>query len=351
MPRAASYPAVDLSEQLSSPNWLRRMRLSLTGGLQRRRMRRAAADVPPLGLKPAGSDGHRPLAPNDLAAIVVARNERRFLPSFLAHYRELGVTRFIVLDDGSTDGSPEYLRNQGDVDVWTSLVRYSEAGRGRYWREGLIAIYGERRWYVIVDADEYLVYDGCDRGVGLADLISGLERRGISRCAAPMIDAYPSGPLIEATFDGTDGLMPWQVATHVDANGYTLKHGKTALELTGGVRRRLFGSGAELMKYPLFRVDDARGIGISVHRPVASVQNFMGIFGALLHFKLFSDTLARADDAVADKQYYRGAREYQKFLDHRAIFETSALFDGSMPIGSSADFVARGFFLPLSEER
>jgi hypothetical protein len=287
------------------------------------------------------------LAPDSTVAIVVARNEQRLLPAFLRHYRRLGISRFAIVDDASTDGTGAYLAEQPDVDLWTSSLRYAEAGRGRLWREHLFTHYGRHRWYLIVDADEFLIFDGSDRGIDIATVIGRLEQRGISRLAAPMIDAYPEGPLASAILDGTDSTMPWEIATHVDAIGYTLTRGRTALELLGGVRRRLFGSGAELMKYPLMRVDDACGIGISIHRPIASPQNFTGIFGALLHFKLLADTLARAEDAVADKQYYRDAREYQKFLDQRQIFETSAMFEGSMTIGPTSEFVDRGFFLPI----
>lgn len=290
------------------------------------------------------------LRPEDIPVIVVAHNERRLLPAFLNYYRALGVTRFAVVDDSSTDGSPEYLAAQPDVDLWTSSVRYGEADRGRYWREHLFSHYGRNRWYLVVDVDEFLIFDGSDAGVFLADFIGCLERRGITRCAAPMIDAYPAGPIDNARIDLDAEQMPWQVATHVDATGYRLRRGKTALELTGGARHRLFDSSAEMMKYPLIRVDEIFGIGKSIHRPIASERNFDGIFGILLHFKIDSSTLERSKCAILDKQYYREAREYKKILDNEHIFRASALFEGSMKIGTSKEFIRHGFFLPLQTQ-
>ena len=41
-------------------------------------------------------------------------NEGRMLPYFFRHYRSL-VERFFIFDDGSTDGSLEFLRAQPDV--------------------------------------------------------------------------------------------------------------------------------------------------------------------------------------------------------------------------------------------
>lgn len=350
MSTSAAYPTRQLGAFLQPVSALRQGRLALSGFSQRRavlrELRNHTSNDMTLISSPSRSEHKTKDTP---IAVVVARNERHLLPAFLHHYRQLGVNHFAIVDDASSDDTGPYLAAQPDVDLWTSPLRYAEAGRGRFWREHLFSHYGRDRWYLIVDTDEFLIFDGSDRGIDLPAVIANLERHRIFRMAAPMIDAYPKGPLASATFDGTERIMPWQIATYVDASGYTLRRGKTALELLGGVRRRLFDSGAELMKYPLMRVDDACGIGISIHRPIASPQNFAGIFGILLHFKLFGDTLARASVAVADQQYYRGAREYQKFLDRRAIFETTAIFEGSMRIGETREFVEKGFFLPLPD--
>ena len=65
-----------------------------------------------------------------------------------------------------------------------STVRYGEARRGKLWREALFARYGKNRWYLNIDADEYLVYDRCFEKP-LPDLIAQLERLRAStvRCA------------------------------------------------------------------------------------------------------------------------------------------------------------------------
>ncbi len=43
------------------------------------------------------------------------RDERVRLPWFLHYYRAMGVRHFLMVDNASTDGSTEYLRNQPDV--------------------------------------------------------------------------------------------------------------------------------------------------------------------------------------------------------------------------------------------
>src|SRR5262249_11263630 len=99
----------------------------------------------------------RPLEDGEIPVIAVTRNEIGLLKSFLAHYRQLDVRRFLIVDDQSTDGTTAFLAAQPDVDLYRSNVRYGAAFAGRLWRQMLIDRYGRDRWYVMVDADEFLV--------------------------------------------------------------------------------------------------------------------------------------------------------------------------------------------------
>lgn len=255
----------------------------------------------------------RPLVAEDMPLVFLTRNDRRFIWSLLAHYRSLGVTRFICVDDGSTDGTPEVLLSQHDVDVWTSDVRYGDAMRGKLWREALVERYGYGRWYLNIDSDEYLVYPGYQER-RLPDLIKALEARGQWRLPGPMIDLYPTGDMSTSHFDGDDQRMPWTVANHFDRDGYELSFERRFMSLRGGPRARLFSAEAELMKYPLLYWDDNVNLGVSIHQPTPFHRNFSPIQAALLHFKFFSDFEKRASDAIADKQYFAGAQEYQRIL-------------------------------------
>src|SRR5262245_54956089 len=59
----------------------------------------------------------RALAATDLPLILVTRDSAHLLPAFLRHYQKLGVTRFIVLDDRSSDETRAILSGRPDVDV------------------------------------------------------------------------------------------------------------------------------------------------------------------------------------------------------------------------------------------
>ena len=81
-----------------------------------------------------------------ILAFTTLRNERVRLPYFLSYYRELGVEHFLMVDNGSTDDSREYLLEQGDVSLWHTEASYRKARFGADWLGWLQMRYGHGRW-------------------------------------------------------------------------------------------------------------------------------------------------------------------------------------------------------------
>jgi len=61
------------------------------------------------------------------------RNEFDRLDAFLEHYRSLGVRHFLVVDNGSEDGSAEFLQTQPDVSLWVTHASYRQSRFGVDW--------------------------------------------------------------------------------------------------------------------------------------------------------------------------------------------------------------------------
>jgi len=301
-----------------------------------------------VGLEPVTDSCSRPLRTDDFPLVFLTHNDRRLLPSFLAHYREMGVTRFICTDDGSTDGTREYLAAQPDVDLYVSNVRYKQADRGKIWREKLLARYGFDRWYLNVDSDEYFVYDNM-KSQDIADYARQLDACRIRRVPAPMLDLYPIGGLGTAVFSGRDGERPWDIATHFDRDGYSGRILSNALSLNGGMRARVFGARGELMKYPLMRWDRYCSLGRTVHRPRPALYNFPPVMAALLHFKVFSDFKDRTRYAVEQAQHHKGAELYRAVLERIDTTKDLDLgYSGSIRYLGAEDLVEKGFMRPLA---
>ena len=66
------------------------------------------------------------------------RNEAVRLPFFLDHYRKLGVVHFLIVDNGSDDGTLELLRQSEDVSIWQTTASYKRARFGVDWLNGLL---------------------------------------------------------------------------------------------------------------------------------------------------------------------------------------------------------------------
>lgn len=344
MGRTVAYPVRDTAD------WATLGRLSpwrrLVLALRERRYRRRAKPLAGVELIPAGAP--QPLAPRDLPLVCVVRNAAGTLDAFLAHYRGLGVTRFIILDDRSEDGTVALLDRQGDVDLFRSNVDFAGSDMGLVWRDKLFDLYGRDRWYLNVDADEFLAYPGSETRP-LADFIAALERAGLRRAMAPMLDLYPAGPLREAAFDAGRHAHPLAVSPMIDGDGYTLTPEKFSLAVRGGPRTRLFGNRIRLTKFPLLFVDEATRLrGGSIHGPLPIVRNFAVPHAVLLHFKFSAASVEEFRRHVSEAQHFGGGVFYREIAEAPGFGDDLDLrYPGSLRVGDSADLVARGFMADL----
>ncbi|MEM9269838.1 MAG: glycosyltransferase family 2 protein, partial [Pseudomonadota bacterium] len=102
---------------------------------------------------------HGPLEfPQGPLVALCLRNEHPRLAHFFSHYRNLGIAHFLVVDNGSTDGSAEWLADQPDCTVWCCSGSYKRARFGMDWINGLLNQHAQGRWVLTVDADELFVY-------------------------------------------------------------------------------------------------------------------------------------------------------------------------------------------------
>jgi hypothetical protein len=265
-----------------------------------------------------------PLAPSDLPLLLVVRNELALLSTFLKHYRRLGVTRFLVVDDKSSDGSREFLLSQPDVTVFESNVRYGTARKGEFWRQMLIDKFGRNRWYVNVDVDEFLVFKTSGPS-GIPVLIADLEAAGLNRSMALMLDFYSKTPLQEAAL----GLhqSPFEITQWFDQNGYKARLTKLGLETSGGPIKRFFGRDGNRTKFPLIYCSKRVAIPKTIHAPLPYWENFVVPTTALAHFKFFADFEKKCIEAIEDGQRHSKARAQKAYYERIKDRESVCLFD------------------------
>ena len=98
------------------------------------------------------------IAEGAILCFSTVRNEIIRLPYFLEYYRKLGVQNFLMVDNDSDDGTPDYLAAQPDVSLWQTAHSYKLSRFGVDWLTWLQIKYGHGHWCLTVDADEILVY-------------------------------------------------------------------------------------------------------------------------------------------------------------------------------------------------
>jgi len=264
----------------------------------------------------------------DVGVLVFAtiRNEMLRLGYWLAHYRALGVSHFLIVDNASTDGTTEYLADQPDVSLWTTPASYKASRFGVDWLTCLQWRYGTGRWCLTVDADELLVYPDCEAR-GLPDLTAHLDQQGQGSFGALMLDLYPKGSVGEATYvQGEDPVasIPW-----FDADNYRAKIHPVFdnLWIQGGVRDRVFfGSQPEraptLNKTPLVKWQKGFAYVTSTHqilpRRLSDVYDLGTgdrVSGVLLHTKFLPNIAEKSSEEVGRKQHFENSDLYQPYYE------------------------------------
>lgn len=274
---------------------------------------------------------HHPMdhSADSVVACVVLRNEVDRLHGLLEHHRRLGVERFFVVDNGSTDGTIEVLLEQSDVRLWTSELPFRDADYGARWFAAILREHAPTNWVVIVDADELLWYDNCETRP-IADLCAELDQGGHRGMCGVLLDLYPTGPLADTLLPAD--RSPVEVARWFDRRWC---HGMGAnsspylnqIGLFGGVRRRLFGGNGWdycLSKVPLLRFGPDTVLVGGQHwsnMPLGPER------AAVLHFKLDARLVDLAWSELERGQRATHAREYHAYAEALALHPDLAAFD------------------------
>lgn len=273
---------------------------------------------------------------NDILLFATLRNEQVRLPYFLAYYRAMGVSHFLIVDNGSEDGSAEYLERQRDVSLWRTDASYKRARFGMDWLNWLLSRHGHGHWCLTVDPDEFFVFPFCDTR-SLPALTDWLTASGIRSFGSILLDMYPKGPFDTHTYRA--GQDPLEVAPWFDPGNYLISRDKrfSNLWIQGGPRARVFfrddpGHAPALNKIPLVKWNRRYVYASSTHsllpRGLNLVYDEWGgekASGCLLHAKFLSTFSEKAEEEIVRRQHYAGSREYRAYSakpNHHADFWT-----------------------------
>ena len=269
-------------------------------------------------------DRTRAIAPEHILLFATVRNELIRLPYFLKYYRALGIGHFLIVDNGSTDGTADYLADQTDVSLFHTNASYRHARFGIDWMNWLLRQHGHGHWCLTVDPDEFFIYPFCDTRP-LPALTDWLQASAIRSFGAMLLDLYPKGPIDEITYHA--GQDPMDIVHWFDSGNYTIERNwrHRNLWIQGGPRARMFFSddpyrAPALNKVPLVKWDRkyvyVSGTHMLLPRGLNLVYDEWGgekASGCLLHAKFLSTFEEKAREEVTRREHYAEGREYRAY--------------------------------------
>ena len=204
---------------------------------------------------------------DSIVLICVLRDERLLLPHFIDHYKKLNVTHFIFVDNGSEDGSEDYLVTRDDINcqVYYTTNSYAENEYGLTWVNDILNTQCRNKWCVVVDVDELLMPrdDNCLQDVKRA--MTDQNKNVLPTC---LVDFYPK------TTDQKDYTAGDDFLTHSDHYDrftevdISIRRGEAGeVIVKGGMRHRIFGENRQpvcLTKKSFFKYDFYKTHNLSV---------------------------------------------------------------------------------------
>jgi len=251
--------------------------------------------------------------PEDVTVVVLVKNGLFYLDGFFRHYRELGIRHYVFMDNGSTDGTIDRIRQEpGTVILQSSLpARMFENDFRRYVAER----YCKNRWCLYADIDELFEFEG-QQEIGLSGLLRYMRQNGYNALMAQMLDLFSQKPLREDAETPFDQVIdtyqhydlerietaPYHQTDHPLTKGfdYYLQHNQVPNQrlqfLFGGIRSKKFSELCCLTKHPLIFLDPKVEPGVHPH---FSDHLRVADFSALLrHYKFCDNSIQRDQNSV-----------------------------------------------------
>lgn len=286
-------------------------------------------------------DAPIPVDLTELRLFMVVRNGALRLPYLLEYYRQRGVDRFFVVDNGSSDGTGELLRKMERTHVFQTTDTYQASDCGILWAEYLMDLYCRGQWSVIVDEDELLVYPGWE-DISLKTLTRDLDAQGATALPSLLLDMYSDRPLIEIGYVPGQGFLE---ACPFFEVGHRRMRDDGAWE--GGVRHRVFGAWNILRKHNLVKHVAGSTIGGGMHMVHGAVLSDMS--GVTLHFKYFQDFPESARLEAEREEHWNDAWQYKRYAQRMQEVPDLNLFcDESIRFEGSQQLIELGLMTPLT---
>ncbi len=289
---------------------------------------------------------------NNVPAVVLCvRNDRRRIEMLVRHYRSIGVEKFIFLDNGSTDGTLEWMQEQEDIDLFTTKDQYSSFVK-EAWINRLVSYYGFDHWYILTDSDELVTYINMEQH-SLEDVIRYAVKNKIERIEGLTLDMYSDKGLFEGGIQEADIE---KVYCWMDSDSYTTEKRKVCgidtVAMVGGPRSRSMNVTPSLMKYPLVWFSEGT-ISADAHfqYPYIKMNSAPCYFG-IRHYKFLPEDqkeyLRRAEPGAGFSAGVVKGGYYKKYMEIGMKEDASFMYPNSIQYEDSSSLSKIALIQPIA---
>ncbi len=259
---------------------------------------------------------------DELIVLCLVRDGRPYVRSFVEHYSSMGVKHLVFLDNGSTDGTVEALKEYEKVTVLRTGLPYK--GYHVPMKRYLTERFGRGRWSLLVDMDELFDYPYSDV-IGLDSLLGYLNSKSYTAVVAQMLDMFPEKPLsgragnldeplkeLHRFYDLSDlRRTAVRIKEHPRCPPDNTYGSDEIGAFSGGIGLTVFGANRFLTKHPLVFLDGkVRPVAGPHWHGNARVADFTGV---LLHYKFLEEHLHKQAAQAVREGHRKQTRWYKKY--------------------------------------
>ncbi len=251
--------------------------------------------------------------PGEIWLFMACRDEALRLPAMLRHHFDRGVSRVILIDNGSTDATLDIAAADSRIHVFRTAQSF--AGNEIAWKELVLRRYGAGHWNLVLDADELFAYRDMD-ALSLPDLARALEEEDAQALPCVFVEMFSRVPPSALRYAPGDDLL--STAPFFDSGPYDRVPYRSVFGMPGstfvymgGTRSRVFGGEFGCSKIPFFKYSPCQFIRLGLH--TLEGARFSAHQAAVLHFKYLQDFHEKVLREVRRGVHWNNASEYRTY--------------------------------------
>lgn len=279
---------------------------------------------------------------NDSKPIVICavKNDKSRVIHQHQTMKSYGINNFVYIDNGSNDGTREYLVKQDDIMLYETNQNYNSIVRSA-WVRKIIHEIGFNKWYLLLDSDEIYVYPNIEEDC-FTQFLSTLKSKKQYYVQSILIDMYPEKSIPLKNLSGSNNQIKLEDYCWFDKD-YIKSYGRKTPIIQGGPRHRLFSDETYTFDSWLNKVNFIYYTKECFHyshivMPYANNHKAKTLAGTL-HYKFLPNDFDKYQKIAEQKNYANESKEYRryvKYLKNKSSInfynESSIRFENSLSI-------------------